>query len=228
MLEVRNKVPFPDTEEEGHEIQVRLARLVRLGERFRNVAGVDVAYSRDDKWAYAAAVVVSTTNWSVVHSQRLKMEVPWPYESGMLGFREGPVCLAVLKKLAIEPDLILVDGCGLAHPRRFGLACHVGYALDFPTIGVAKTWPAGCRQASATLPKKRGSKSALLHDPSGDRVGFEVHTQDNTNPIYVSPGHRVSVEDAASLVLRCSPWFKNPEPLRQADQLANAFREEDK
>jgi deoxyribonuclease V len=146
----------------------------------------------------------------------------------MLGFREGPLCIEVLKKLVVDPDLILVDGTGIAHPRRFGLACHVGYTLDFPTVGIAQTWPSGCRQTPATLPKKRGSKAALLHDPSGDRVGFEVYTQDNTEPVYVSPGHRVSVEDAVSLVLRCSPWFKSAEPLRRARQLANTFRDEDR
>lgn len=227
MLEVRNPIPFPDTAEEGHEIQARLSRLVRLGDRFRNVAGVDVAYSRDDRWGYAVAVVLSTTNWSVVHSQRAKLEVPWGYEAGMLGFREGPLLVEVLTRLSVDPDLILVDGCGIAHPRRFGLACHVGYALELPTIGVAKTWPPGCRQTPATLPKRRGSKAALLHDPSGDRVGFEVHMQDNAGPVYVSPGYRVSVEDATSLALRCTPWFKNPEPLRQAEQLATAFRDED-
>jgi deoxyribonuclease V len=226
MLRVRHAVPVPATDEEAHDIQRRLAREVRLGERFRNVAGVDISYSRDDRWAYAAAAVLSTTNWSVVHSQRVRLEVPRPYEAGMLGYREGPLMIEVLTRLAVEPDLILVDGCGVAHPRRFGLACHVGYSLDFPTIGVAKTWPAGCRQTAATLPKKRGSKAALQHDPSGDCVGYELYTQDNINPIYVSPGHRVSAEDAASLILRCTPWFKNPEPLRQAGRLANAFRDE--
>lgn len=227
MLSVRYEVDAPQTEEEAHEIQRQLAKKVRLGDQFRTVVGVDVAYSRDDKWGYAAATVLSTNNWSTTHSQRLKLPVTRRYESGMFGFREAPLLVQVLCKLAVEPDLIIVDGNGLAHPRRFGLACHVGYVLDFPTIGVAKTWPSGCRQTPATLPKKRGSKAALLHDPSGDRVGFEVHTQENTKPIYVSPGHRVSVEQAASLALRCAPWFRNPEPLRQADQLANKFREED-
>lgn len=227
MLSVRNSVPTPQTDEEARDLQVHLAREVRLGERFRNVAGVDVAYSRDDQWGYAVAVVVSTTNWSVVHSQRMKLPVSRRYEAGMLGWREAPLLLEVLCKLAVEPDLILVDGCGIAHPRRFGLACHVGYALDFPTVGVAKTWPSGCRDTPATIPKKRGSKKGLLHEPSGDKVGYEVHMQDNANPVYVSPGHRVSVDDAASLALRCTPWFKNPEPLRHADRLANEFRQED-
>jgi len=227
MLEVRNKIASPKSDEEAHEIQVRLAREIRLGERFRTVAGVDVAYSRDDKWGYAVAVVLSTTNWSIVHSQRLKLPVTRGYESGMFGFREAPLLIAVLTKLVVEPDLILVDGNGIAHPRKFGLACHVGYTLDFPTVGIAKTWPSGCRKSPATVSKKRGSKTALLHDPSGDRVGFELYMQDNTNPVFVSPGHRVSSDDAASFALRCSPWFKNPEPLRQADQLANAFRDED-
>ena len=225
MLRVRNKIGLPATTEERQELQTRLSREVRLGGQFRHVAGVDVAYSSDDKWAFVAAVVLSTNNWSVVHSKCARLEVPYPYEAGMFGFREAPLLLDVLESLAVEVDLVMVDGNGLAHPRKFGLACHVGYALDFPTVGVAKTWPPGCQKTPATMAKKRGSKSALLHDPSGDRVGYEVYTQDNTNPIYVSPGHRVSVDEAASFALRCAPNFKNPEPLRQADQLANQFRE---
>lgn len=227
MLHVRNEIPTPTSPDEAREIQVRLAREVRRGEQFKYVAGVDVAYSKDDQRAYVAAVVLSTANWAKVSEQRLQLPVPAPYESGMLAWREAPLVLEVLTKLPVEPDVILVDGNGIAHPRRFGLASHVGYALDHLTVGIAKTWPSGCKNTPATLLKRRGSKAALLHEGSGEILGFEVHTQNDTNPIYVSPGHRVSAEEAASLALRCSPWYRYPEPLRHADQVANAFRKDE-
>jgi len=222
------EIQEPATEAEAHELQTELARRVRLGEEFKHVAGVDIAYSKDDKRAYVAAVVLSTTNWSVVHDQKMVLPVTRPYESGMLGFREGPLMVEVLTRLALEPDLILVDGNGIAHPRRFGSACHVGLALDRPTVGVAKTWPAGCRATNVNFRgQPRGAKAALLLDTGAHRVGYELFTQANTNPVYVSPGHRVSVEDAASFVLRCAPHYRFPEPLRHADQLANAFKREE-
>ena len=227
-MKVHHEISTPATEAEAHEIQTELARRVRLGEQFKHVAGVDVAYSRDDKRAYVAVVVLSTTTWRPVHDQKAILPVPRPYESGMLGFREAPLMLEVLTRLAIEPDLILVDGNGIAHPRRFGLACHVGLALDHPTVGVAKTWPSNCRATNVNFRgQPRGAKAALLLETGGHRVGYELFTQENTNPVYVSPGHRVSVEDAASLVLRSAPHYRVPEPLRAADQLANAFRREE-
>jgi len=225
-VRVVRDVPEPTSAQDAERIQVELARAVRLGDTFRNVAGVDVAYSRDDQRAYVAAVVLSTTNWKVVHEQRVAMPVRHGYEPGMLGFREGPLMLAALVKLAVEPDLIIVDGCGTAHPRRFGLACHVGVSLDHPTVGVAKTWPPGCVDVKAQIAgQPRGAKAALVLQSGGHRVGYELFTQPNTRPVYVSPGHRVSVEEAASLVLRCAPFFRKPEPLRAADQAANAFRD---
>lgn len=226
-LHIRNEIVDPDDEETARQLQERLSRELRLGSGFRTVAAADVAYSRDDEWGYVAAVVLSTTNWSVVHRQRLKMKVTRPYQSGMLGFREAPLLLEALLRLPREPDLVLVDGSGTAHPRRFGLACHVGYALDHPTVGVAKNWPAGCDGRKASVPRKRGTKSALLHDPTGAKVGYELFTQDETNPVYVSPGNRVDVEGAANFVLRCAPWFRLPEPLRAADQAANEYRREE-
>lgn len=227
MLRVHKEIPDPQTDEDLENLQISLAREVRLGDQFRNVAGVDVAYSKDGKWAYAAAVVLSTTNWQVVHSQKAKLHVTRPYKSGTLSFREGPLVVEVLRRLAVVPDVILTDGNGTAHPRRFGLACYVGLTFDHPTVGVAKTWPRGCIKAETSSQLKRGAKQALLAEQGRDRLGYELVTQDATQPIYVSPGHRVSNEEAVSVVLRCSPWYKNPEPLRHADQLANAFRAED-
>ena len=226
MLHLRNEIPDPVTTNEAHELQTRFAREVRLGERFRTVAGVDIAYSKDDQRAYVVAVVLSTTNWRPVAEQRVQLPVTHPYESGMLGWREAPLMIEALTRLPLEPDLIVVDGCGIAHPRKFGSACHVGYALDYPTVGVSKTWPPGCRDIAATIEKRRGNKTALLHEVSGDKLGYQVYTQNNINPIFVSPGHRVAIDDAVSLILRCSPNFRLPEPIRIANEAANHFRHE--
>lgn len=226
MLKVCNEIGEPASRDEAHGVQVQLSRKLRLGDRFQSVCGVDIAYSKDDKRAYVVAVVLSTTNWKMIAEQRLCLHVTRPYEAGMLGWREAPLMLQVLTKLPLEPDYIIVDGCGTAHPRKFGSACHVGYALDHPTIGISKTWPPGCRDVAATPRKRRGDKTALLHELSGDKIGYQVYTQNNTNPIFVSPGNRVSVDDAASIALRCSPHYRLPEPIRAANEAANKFRHE--
>lgn len=226
MLEVRRTVPDPVNDDEAKEIQTRLAREIRQGQGFKLVAGVDVAYSKDDERAYVAAVVLSTTNWRPVADQRVRLSVPRTYDANLLGWREGPLVLEALTRLSVEPDLILVDGNGTAHPRKFGLACHVGYALDHPTVGVSKIWPRGCKDVKATVPRRRGTKTALAHEVSGDTLGYELYTQHENDPIYVSPGHRVSCDEAVSFVLRCAPWHQSPEPLRAAEELALKFRNE--
>jgi len=226
VLHIRNDIPDPGSDEEAYEIQTRLAREVRLGERFRTVAGVALAYSKDGERVYVAATVLSTTNWRPVSQQLVQPPVTRPYEAGMLEWSEGPAMVAALTRLPAAPDLIVVDGGGIAHPRRFGTACHVGYALDHLTVGVTELWPAGCRDIAATVEKRRGNKTALLHEVSGDKLGYQVHTQNTLDPIFVSPGHRVDVDDAASLILRCTPWHQLPEPIRQAREAASKFRDE--
>lgn len=226
MLKVRNEIDDPTTEDQAQEIQMRLARELRFGDRFQTVCGTDIAYSKDDKRAYVVAIVLSTNNWRPVAEQRLMLPVKRPYEPGMLGWREAPLMLEVLTRLPLEPDLIVVDGNGTAHPRKFGSACHIGYSLEHPTVGVGKTWPPGCQDIPATHLKRRGNKTALLHHLSGDKIGYQVYTQDNVKPIFVSPGNRVSVDDAANLILRCSPNYRLPEPIRAANEAANHFRHE--
>jgi deoxyribonuclease V len=223
-LHVKNEIVDPEEDGVARGIQTTLSREIRLGDQFRTVAAAAIAYSRDEKWGYVAAVVLSATNWSVVFRQLLKMPVTRPYEPDLLGFREGPLLLEALVRLPREPDLILIDGSGIAHPRKFGLACHVGLALEHPTVGITKYWPLGCKQAKCTVARRRGSKTALLHETSGDRLGYEVYMQDNTDPVYVSPGHRVSLDDAVSVALRCTPWHRLSEPIRAAENAANEHR----
>lgn len=223
-LRIKNEILEPGSDKDAQELQIRLHRELRLGGGFRTVGAVDVAYSKTNETAYVAAVVLSTSNWQVVSQQRLKMKVQGAYEPDMLGFREGPLILDALTHLAIEPDVILLNGTGTAHPRQFGLACHVGYALEHPTVGVTTTWPPGCVQKETIPVHRRGTKVALLHETSGGRVGYEVYTQDNANPIYVSPGDRISLDDAASVVLRSALFYRIPEPLKVAGQVASEYR----
>lgn len=225
-LHRRTTLDVPETTEDAKRIQTEAARLVRLGEQFRHVAGASLVYSKDESEAFVVVSVLSTTNWRVVHEQKARLAVVQPRVEDMDGFREGPLFLEVLERLAIEPDVILVRGHGIAHPRRFGVACHVGVSLDLPTIGVAFYWPPGCGLDQAQFPGsglKRGNTSAIRHDPSGDRVGAQVCTQDNEAPLHVSPGHRMAVDEAISIVLRCSPWRQYPEPLRAANEQARAM-----
>lgn len=226
-LRIKDPLGWPEDLDEARRYQASLARSVRLGDKFGMVAGVGLAYAHNETHAFVVASVLSTTNWRPVHEQQIVLPVSRSREPDMESFREGPLYVAVLERLAVEPDLILVEGHGIAHPRRFGVACYVGLTFDIPTVGVAQHWPSGCGTHPVQFQGglRRGNISAIRHDPSGDRVGSEVCTQDHEEPLRVSPGHRVSVEDATSLVLRCSPWMRVPEPLRAAEAKALSMRD---
>ena len=143
----------------------------------------------------------------------------FPYVPGLLSFRESPLVLGALERLVTTPDIILADGQGLAHPRRFGLACHLGLLTDTPTIGCAKSILRG--RPEWTLPSSAGSHVPLMD--KGDVVGAAVRTRESVSPIYVSIGHKVSLESAVSWVLACCKGYRMPEPTRLA-HLAAAGR----
>lgn len=184
----------------------------RLGS-VRRVAGADAHYVADQ--LCAAVVVMSFPDLAVVESALVHQPIPFPYVPGLLSFREAPAILSALDRLSEKPDLLLVDGQGLAHPRRFGLACHVGVLSDTPTIGVAKSRLLGTYQEPAL---KRGAWSPLAD--RGETIGAVLRTRTTVRPLFVSIGHRVSLRTAIELVLRCSPHFRLPEPLRAADRLS--------
>jgi deoxyribonuclease V len=225
------QIPLPASDTEGHGIQETLAREVRREMGWGLVTGVDVAYAPVKgsrvEMAYAVAVTVSTSNWRPVEIQRWKGPAPMAYMSGLLGFREADPMLEALLKLTNTPDVIFVDGNGQAHPRQFGLACHIGLSLDHPTIGIAKNYPAGCGEPkTANFGKaKRGNKMAIMLGPH--KVGYELVTQDDSSPIYVSVGNRLGLDESISLVIKATPFYRLPEPIRAADQEANKFRDED-
>ena len=205
--------------DEAKAIQRRLVDEVEeapLGRSVDTVAGVDVSI-RDDM-AQAAVAVLSLPDLEVVDEAIHRCEVPFPYVPGLLSFRETPPVLPALEQLSVTPDVLMTDSHGRAHPRRFGFACHLGVLLDRPTLGVAKSILVG--EPGGTLDVEKGSRVPIVDD--GETVGAVLRTRTDVNPVYVSVGHRLTLDDAVRLTLDCSPRYKIPEPTRQAHKRSRA------
>jgi len=205
--------------DEATQIQNRLAPKVTetpLPDDIETVAGVDVSI-RDDT-AQAAVVVLKLPDLQVVDEAIHRCEVPFPYVPGLLSFRETPPVLPALEQLSVTPDVLMTDSHGRAHPRRFGFACHLGVLLDHPTLGVAKSILTG--EPQRPLDPEKGHHVPLVDD--GETVGAVLRTRTDVNPVYVSVGHRLTLADAVTLALNCSPRYKIPEPTRQAHKLSRA------
>lgn len=203
-------------------VQRRLASrvLVRpLRRRPRLVAGLDCAFSGDGAECIAGAVVWDVDAGEIVEQRFARRPLAFPYVPGLLSFREAPALLAVLRALRARPDALLLDGHGIAHPRRFGIACHVGVLADLPAAGCAKSLLVGEHSAPGSA---RGARTALRH--GGERVGTALRTRPATRPVYVSVGHRIDLAGAEALVLACGAGYRLPEPTRRADQLVGAVK----
>lgn len=198
------------------------ARVIRRGRvpDLRLLAGVDVAFSPDLKECIAGAVVWDVQTREVIEQHVIRRPVRFPYVPGLLSFREAPAILAALRKLRSEPDAFLFDGQGLAHPRRFGLACHVGVFIDRPSLGCAKSLLVGNCKTPGT---SSGSTAPILHN--GECIGMAVRTRDNVKPVYVSIGHRLSLDAAVETARAGCTGFRLPEPTRLADKAVRAARE---
>lgn len=195
------------------ELAGQVERENRLGVVSR-VARVDVSYhARTDRLA-AAAVVLDAASLQVMDVQIVLGRPAFPYVPGLFSFRELPPVLEALGKLATPPDLIVCDGQGIAHPRRFGLACHLGVWTGLPTIGCAKTRLTGTHEMPG---ERRGSRAPLMD--KGEEIGAVLRTRDGVAPVYVSTGHRVNLETACAWVLRLAPRYRLPETTRIADRL---------
>ena len=191
----------------------------RLAERVRLVAGVDVSSARFGTEVYAAVVVYDLDNASLVATAAASLDAVFPYVPGLLSFRELPVVLEAFRRLAAIPDVVLVDGQGIAHPRRLGVASHLGLWLDLPTIGCAKSRLCGVHGEPGA---RRGEWTSLMD--GAEEIGWVVRTRDRVRPLFVSPGHRVSMARAVQIVLACGRGYRLPEPTRQAHIESNKLR----
>jgi len=191
----------------------------------RRVAGVDAGFPRrpgsgGERVARAAAAVFSFPELEPLEEAVAEVPLEFPYIPGLLSFRELPAVLAALTKLSTAPDLLLCDAHGQAHPRRFGLACHLGVVTDLPSIGAAKSRLVGEHEE---VPWEKGAWRPLVVRDSDDPevVGAVLRSRTGVRPVYVSVGHRVCLETAVELVLRCTSRYRIAEPLRRADRLAS-------
>jgi deoxyribonuclease V len=182
-------------------------------------AGADVSYSRFSDRFYAGVVVVRRSDGKVVERQSAVRRSPFPYVPGLLSFREAPVLLEAFAQLRTEPDVVLFDGHGLAHPRRFGLACHLGLWLDRPALGCAKSLLIGEHRP----PGPRKGNLAALKD-KGEVIGYALRTREGVRPVYVSAGHKIDLPSAVRVVLACCRGYRLPEATRQAHLHVNALR----
>lgn len=200
-------------------MQSQLAARVEVHDRLPPVhfiGGVDVGFEANGTITRAALVVLSYPDLQVVERQLVKIPTTFPYVPGLLSFREVPAILQAYSRLQQKPDLLLCDGQGIAHPRRFGIACHLGVWLDVPTIGVAKKRLVGKHEPVA---EAKGAQVPLLD--KAEVIGAVLRSRQGVNPLYVSPGHRVSQSAAVEWVLRCLTRYRLPEPTRQAHRLAS-------
>jgi deoxyribonuclease V len=212
------------SEAEAIEIQTRLASHAVRNDEFgdiRRIAGVDVAYDDCHSKLFAAVVVLDAKTGKTVEIGKAVGKVEFPYIPGLFAFRELPHLLVAMATLETKPDLVICDGQGIAHPRRCGLATHLGLLADLPTIGCGKTRHVG---KFGNIENGRGSTTSLC---DGDEViGKVVRTQDGVKPLFVSIGHRASVETAVDWILKLSSKFRQPEPIRRVNEIVSQMRSE--
>jgi deoxyribonuclease V len=214
--------PWDLTPEEARKLQRELAGRVSQVDDFgelRTIAGLDLGYPRTEtgeEIGRAAVVVLRYPSLEPVEERIVLRPVGFPYVPGLLSFREAPVGLAAVGELQTSPDLIVVDGHGRAHPRRFGIACHLGVLLDRPTIGCAKSILVGHADEPGPVP---GDWTPLVH--RDEVIGAALRTRANVKPVYISIGHRVSLESAVSIIISCLRGLRLPEPTRLADRIAS-------
>lgn len=208
--------------EEAIEIQKRLRSQLTFEEErrdYRTIGGIDVSFDKGSDLVYSGIIVLEMGSFEPIEKATAELRVKFPYVPGLLSFRETPAVIKAWEKLKTRPDCIVCDGQGLAHQRRFGIACHLGLIFDVPSIGCAKSLLVG---RYSGLGERRGSTAPLVD--RGEVVGMAVRTKDNVEPVYVSQGYRIGLERAVQLVLDSAIGYRIPEPTRQAHLLVNEAR----
>ena len=199
------------------DFQKRLRRSI-IGERsfgeLKTVAGADISILKSEKKLICGIIVFSYPDLTEIERVYSEVEENFPYIPGLLAFREGPAIIETYGKLAVKPDVLILDGQGTAHPRGVGIACHVGVLLDVPAMGIAKSRLYGSFEEPGT---EKGSWTPLA-SRGGECIGAVLRTKDRTKPVFVSPGHRIDLESALEIALACSKGLRIPEPTRLADK----------
>lgn len=214
--------PWPRSYQEAVALQEALRHqilLTPLPRPPRTVGGADAICDKEDRRIFGAMAVYSFPELELIEEAGLAGVCPFPYRTGLLSFREVPILVEVFQRLKNPPEVLLVDGQGIAHPRGLGLAAHLGLALDIPAIGVAKSRLVGQGEEP---PRTAGATTPLVWQ--GKVVGLILRTAANTKPLYLSPGHRITLEEARDITLGCVRRYRVPVPLRQADLLSRRLR----
>jgi len=210
------------TPAQAKEIQNDLRSKVQLTPFEGNIeyiAGADISFNRFEDTVYAGIVVMRLDTLEVVEEALIVSEAKFPYIPGLLSFRETPVLLETWEKLKIKPDILVADGQGIAHPRRFGIACHIGILLDLPTFGCAKNILVGKYEEPDQVV---GSTKPMTHEQ--EKVGVILRTKTKVKPVYISAGHRITLQQSIDLALKCTTKYRIPEPTRQAHLAVNRLR----
>jgi len=210
------------TPREAVELQKELrteVRLTPLANSIKTIAGADISFNKFSTIVYAGLVVLALPSLEVIEEACVVSETRFPYVPGLLSFRESPSVLEAWAKLKTEPDAVMFDGQGIAHPRRVGIASHVGLLIERPTLGCAKSVLVGKYEEPE---KERGAWTQMIDKT--EVVGAALRTKTNVQPIFVSPGHLIDLAGAIDLTLQCDGGYRQPEPTRRAHLLVNALR----
>ncbi len=208
----------PESPAEALSIQKEMRTHVRIEDDFppvRTVAGIDVGYDIRENISKAALVLMTIDDLAPITSIVDFDPTPFPYIPGLLSFREAPVILKALSQLKEMPDMLFIDGHGIAHPRRLGIAAHIGVLTGLPAVGIAKSVLCGHYEEPGPA---KGSKEPLIH--KGERIGTALRSRERVKPVFISPGHRIGHDSAVALVEKCLTRYRLPEPTRLADKLS--------
>lgn len=194
-------------------------RIEPLKKEVQTIAGADISFNRGSDILYAGFVILRLPDLKVTARSLARVEVNFPYIPGLLAFREIPALMAAWKQIPEKPDVVIVDGHGIAHPRRMGIATHFGVLADQPTIGCAKNLLTG----TYVEPDEPRGSYTFVHD-GNENIGMAYRSRDKVNPVFISPGHRTSFDDARKIIEKCLTGFKLPETTRKVHEAVNEFR----